>query len=122
MKHVFIAHPLGADTKEGIDENLRRAIRWYKWCCDQYPQYSFDGTWMLNCMVYDDTDEDARAMGMRRSLSILERCDELWICGGEVSNGMAAEITMMKLLGKPSFDLTGLGAEPPDGPLVEAAV
>ena len=122
MKHIFIAHPLGADTEEVIEANLSRAVRWYKWCCDNYPQHSFEGTWMLNCMVYDDRDEDARALGIRRSMNVLEHCDELWICGGEVTPGMAAEITMMKLMQKPSFDLTMLGAEPPEGPLAEAAV
>jgi hypothetical protein len=122
MKHVFIAHPLGASTKEEIDANLERAVRWYEWCCDHYSQYSFDGTWMLNCQVYDDTDEQARAIGIRRSLNILERCDELWLCGGEVTTGMACEITMAKLLRVSVFDLTSLGAEPPVGPLMEAAV
>ena len=122
MKHIFIAHPLRAETEEGAKANLARAVRWYKWCCDSYPQHSFEATWMLNCMVYSDGNEDDRAIGLRRSMNALERCDEMWACGGEVSTGMACEVTIMKLLQKPVFDLTMLGAEPPAGPLMEAAV
>lgn len=115
MKLIFIAHPLNASTEEGIQANLARAIRWYKWCCDHY-DHSFEATWMMNCQIYDDTNEEQRIRGIERALIALGRCDELWLVGGTASAGMRDEAIFMIDLDRPVYDLTFLGLEPPEKP------
>lgn len=113
MKLAFLAHPLRGDTTE----NLARAMRWYKWCCDHYPDMNFEATWMLNCIVYNDSNPVERIKGMERARASAARCDELWLVGGAISEGMALEVGVMNSLGRPVIDLTMIGPEPPSGPL-----
>jgi hypothetical protein len=114
MKLAFLAHPLGAPTRAGIHANLERAIRWYKWACDAFwPSHVFEATWMLNCQVFDDADDEQRLRGIERNFAALMRCDSLWLVGGRVSSGMRDEAVFMAGIGKPIFDFTHLGDEPP---------
>ena len=48
----------------------------------------------------DDTVEAERRRGMDFGLRWLEECDELWVFGERISEGMAAEIAKAKELGK----------------------
>ncbi len=45
---------------------------------------------------------------MARQLEIIARCDEVWLVGGRVSSGMAAERDVAKI----AVDLTRFGEEP----------
>lgn len=111
---IFLAHPLGANSKTGVQENLQRAMLWYRWACDTYwPMAMFEATWMLNCLVYNDADGEQRRRGIERNFGVLMRCDALWLVGGRVSAGMREEAVFTTALGKPIFDLTHLGDEPP---------
>ncbi|WP_243007242.1 DUF4406 domain-containing protein [Anaerotruncus sp. AF02-27] len=40
-------------------------------------------------------------MGIQAGLELLSRCDELWVCGPEISAGMQREIQFAKGLGIP---------------------
>ena len=42
-----------------------------------------------------------REIGLRLGHRVLEVCDELWLCGGRVSSGMAREIEEAQRLGIP---------------------
>ena len=41
-------------------------------------------------------EESERELAMEADLQILSRCDEIWICGDEMSAGMAAEVAFAK--------------------------
>lgn len=88
MKHVYLAHPVGAPTPAGIADNLTAARRWYRYFCDRFNDHAFMMNWMINVAVYD---EEHRAMGMMRNLAQVELCSELWLCGPRISNGMLTE-------------------------------
>ena len=47
---------------------------------------------LLYPQFMDDSDEDQRILGLRFAISLLYRCDELWVFGEKVSAGMAKEI------------------------------
>ena len=42
------------------------------------------------------SEETERDLAIGMDLRLLERCDELWVCGDEISEGMAAEIEYAK--------------------------
>ena len=44
----------------------------------------------------DDGDAEQRALGLKFALLLLGKCDELWVFGERISEGMAAEIEKAK--------------------------
>ena len=46
---------------------------------------------LLYPQVLKEHKANERAMGMELGVSLLKRCDELWLCGNEVSLGMEME-------------------------------
>ena len=83
---VYVASPYAGDTVE----NISRAVEYCRFVVNKgaiplaphllYPQFM------------DDSDEDQRILGLRFAISLLYRCDELWVFGEKVSAGMAKEI------------------------------
>ena len=83
---VYVASPYAGDTAE----NISRAKGYCRFAVSKgviplaphllYPQFM------------DDSDEDQRILGLRFAISLLYRCDELWVFGEKVSAGMAMEI------------------------------
>ena len=49
----------------------------------------------------NDNDPEQRDAGIRMGLQMLRRCDELWLCGDVISNGMAEEEKLARRLGVP---------------------
>ena len=49
----------------------------------------------------DDDIPEERKVGMRMGLMMLERCDELWVFGARISEGMKSEIRAAEQLGTP---------------------
>ena len=47
----------------------------------------------------NDFDIKERITGINCGLEILKRCDELWVCGDEVTSGVQQEIDLAKLYG-----------------------
>jgi len=83
---VCIASPYAGET----EVNISRAKEYCRFAVSKgviplaphllYPQFM------------DDGDEDQRILGLRFAISLLCRCDELWVFGEKVSAGMAKEI------------------------------
>lgn len=108
MKIVYLAHPLSAPTKSGIDANIRKAKLWYKWACDHYwPDHAFNAMWITNCEVYEDANQRDREIGMQRNFAHIKRCDELWLLGLDISTGMEQEAAFARKLALPVYNLTG---------------
>ena len=91
MKKVYICAPLGGD----VEENLRRVRRYTKYAllCGAAPVVPH---FYAECL--DDSKAKEREIGMAAGLSLLWFCDEMWIFGDEVAEGMAAEMQFCKNL------------------------
>lgn len=55
----------------------------------------------------DDEKKSERKAGMDMGLQLLELCDELWVFGPRISEGMKAEIELARKLGKPTKYISG---------------
>lgn len=83
---VYICSPLAGN----IDGNMEKARHYCKFAVRSgaiplaphllFPQFM------------DDTDFDERALAMFMNMVLLGKCDQLWVFGKTISEGMAAEI------------------------------
>lgn len=91
MKKVYICSPLGGD----VEENLRKVRRYTKYAllCGTAPVVPHFYALCLN-----DNNPEERKIGMAAGRSLLWFCDEMWIFGDKVTEGMRAEIQFCKNL------------------------
>jgi hypothetical protein len=92
---VFICSPFAGD----IEGNTLRAIRYMHFAVTSgaipfaphllYPQ------------VLDESDPSERELGLFFGMVWLGKCDELWVFGSHISNGMSREIAKAKKRGIP---------------------
>lgn len=85
MKTVFICHPF-----QNKEKNIESTKRYCKYAAAlgynpfspalHYPQF------------LDESDQSQRELGMQFGIQILQFCDELWICGDRITDGMHEEI------------------------------
>ena len=54
---------------------------------------------LLYPQILNDSVPEEREIGIRLGLDILERCEELWICGDRMSAGMKRETAYAKARG-----------------------
>jgi hypothetical protein len=95
MPLVYIASPYAGD----IAENTGRARHYAKFAVGKgciplaphlhYPQFM------------NEDDPKQRALGLRFALILLCKCDELWVFGDRISEGMKSEIAKAKRRGMP---------------------
>lgn len=83
---VYICSPLAGD----MDGNMEKARRYCKFAVRS-------GTiplapHLLFPQFMDDTKHDERALAMFMNMVLLGKCDQLWVFGKTMSEGMAAEI------------------------------
>ena len=86
MKMVYICSPLRGD----IDENIKRATRYCEFAANcgvipLAPHVAWNG-------IFNDTIPEKRELALKLGLELLHRCDEVWVMGGEISQGMRSEI------------------------------
>lgn len=85
---VYLAHPVSAPTKAGVNANLTNARAWLKWLVDHT-------TWAISCpwMAYVETlsEEKYRARGLSDDLAMIGRHSGLILVGGRISTGMEVE-------------------------------
>ena len=58
---------------------------------------------LLYPQFLDEHDPEARKAGMKIGLQFLELCDEMWVLGRKITDGMAEEIAAAKVNGIPIF-------------------
>jgi len=92
---VYIASPFAGD----IHRNIERAQGYSRFAISKgyipltphllYPQFM------------DDDDKEQRELGLRFALTLLTKCEELWVFGERISDGMSREIAKAKRRGLP---------------------
>ena len=95
MKLVYICSPFAGD----IENNLRFTWAACRYAVDQ--GCAPLAVHLLYPRILDDTVPAERETGIRMGLRVLASCDELWICGERISQGMSCEIAEAKRLGIP---------------------
>ncbi len=85
MKKVYICAPLGGNVRENLERVKRYAE--YALKCGTAPVVPH-----FYALCLDDADPKQRQLGMAAGLALLEICDEMWIFGNTVSEGMRGEI------------------------------
>ena len=95
MKLVYIASPYAGD----VQSNTEAAKGYCRAALEEgaipisphllYPQF------------LEDSDPAERNLGLKAGLELLARCEELWVCGPEISPGMSREIQFARGLGLP---------------------
>lgn len=118
---VYLAAPLTAETREGIEQNRKNAARWAAFLVEHF-NVAVECTWIVLTGELEETEEN-RKRGLECDLALVERCDELWMVGGRVSSGMRLESDHARKRGLRVVDLTALGVVPPfDAEIVRLAL
>lgn len=91
MKKVYICAPLGGNVPDNL-EQVRRYTK-YALLCGTAPVVPH---FYAECL--DDSKIKEREIGMAAGLSLLWFCDELWVFGNTVTEGMKSEIGFCKNL------------------------
>lgn len=86
FKLVYIAHPYS----DNPDENLRLALAWVRFAAKQ-PSIVPIAPWIEYVQTLDNENVREKELGMRLNFAVLERCDEIWLCGPYMSEGMRRE-------------------------------
>ncbi len=91
MKKVYICAPLGGN----VEANLQRAKRYAEYAlkCGTAPVVPH-----FYALCLDDSIPEQRELGMKAGRSLLWFCDEMWIFGDTVTEGMNSEIAFCKNL------------------------
>lgn len=95
MKFVYVCSPL----RGNVERNIRKANGYCLFAAKQSvvpiaPHVMFTG-------FLDDTIPEERSLGLSMGLELLKRCDEIWVFGERISEGMAAEIMAAEQLDLP---------------------
>lgn len=86
MKLIYMASPYAGD----IEKNIEFAKKACLYITEQ--GHAFYAPHLLYPAVLDESLPEQRQLGLDMGLTMLEKCDELWVCGDRISFGMQAEI------------------------------
>lgn len=86
MKQVYLASPFRGD----YDRNIRNAVEYSRLAseCGVLPLAPH----IIFSQWCNDTIPQQREQGLKLGLALLEKCEELWVMGTEISQGMEGEI------------------------------
>lgn len=93
MKLVYIAHPVSGDVPRNLMQGREFVQRAYM--ADVAPL----APWITGCEVLDDNDPVQREIGLLCDETTVTRCDEIWLCGPRVSEGMKRELAIAEAIG-----------------------
>lgn len=86
VKLVYICSPLRGD----IETNIQRANRYCRFAAKQETVPLAPHT--IFTQFLDDDIRDEREAGIYLGMQLLQRCEELWVFGNRITEGMAKEI------------------------------
>lgn len=85
MKKVYICSPLGGNVEENIEQ--AKHYTEYALKCGTAPVVPH-----FYALCLDDNDPKEREIGIAAGLNLIWFCDEMWIFGNRITEGMKAEI------------------------------
>lgn len=91
LKKVYICAPLGGDVKNNLIK-IKRYTR-YALLCGTAPVVPH-----FYALCLGDDNPDERKIGLAAGRSLLWFCDELWLFGGDITEGMNAELQLCRHL------------------------
>ena len=91
MYRAYVCSPLGGNITANI-ENAKRYSQ-YVFKCGMAPVIPH-----FYALILDDAIPDERKLGMQADLSLLWVCDEVWVFGDEITEGMKKEIIFAEKL------------------------
>jgi hypothetical protein len=94
LKKVYICSPLAGNIMQNI-ENVKLYTR-YALNCGVAPVVPH-----FFALCLDDNIKEERELGLSAGLSLLWFCDELWVFGDQISQGMQKEIKFCENLNIP---------------------
>ena len=92
---VYIASPLSGD----VEQNLEFARKACRFAIEQ--EVTPFAPHLMYTQMLDDSSPGARQLGIEMGNQMLELCDELWLCGDRISEGMANEKALAEQIGIP---------------------
>ncbi|MEY8762497.1 MULTISPECIES: DUF7768 domain-containing protein [Clostridium] len=95
MKLVYICSPLRGD----VEKNKERANNYCHFAVKEGVLPLAPHT--IFTQLLDDDIEEERKKGMNLGLELLKHCDELWVFGNMISDGMKGEIKIAEKLEMP---------------------
>lgn len=107
-KLVYIASPYAGD----VDANVAFAKAACRYAMEQGATPV--AVHLLYPQILDDLVPAEREAGIRMGLRVLEACDELWLCGSQISHGMRAEWDTAERLGIPVRKVMDIPQEAPE--------
>lgn len=111
---AYLAHPVSAPTRDGIEENLANCRLWLRWLVE-HTEWAVSCPWMPYVQTLDESTH--RDRGIADDLAMLERHDLIVLVGGRVSSGMAGERAHAKIHGLVQCDLSRF-TTPPHAPSI----
>jgi len=95
MNLVYIASPFAGD----VENNIKKARAYCKYTavCGYVPIAPH----LLFPQFLDDNSLQEREKGIEMGLELLKHCEEVWVFGSVVTDGMKKEIDMATKLGMP---------------------
>ena len=91
MKKVYICAPLAGDVERNL-ERVKQYTR-YALMCGTAPVVPH-----FYALCLDDDDQKEREIGLAAGLGMLWFCDELWVFGQDITEGMKQELQFCKHL------------------------
>ena len=88
MKLIYVASPYAGD----IEKNTEFAKEACRFVMDE--GHAFFAPHLLYPQVLDENNSAERKLGLAMGKEVLGRCDELWVFGEIISQGMQAEIEL----------------------------
>lgn len=104
-KLVYIASPYAGD----VEANVAFAKAACRYAMEQGATPV--AVHLLYPQLLDDGIPAEREAGLQMGLRVLESCDELWLCGERISQGMRAEFSAAKQMGIPVIRLPDIPTE-----------
>ncbi len=106
----YVAAPLGAPDRAGLEANLARAMRWLAWLRRRFPEATFVAPWIAAVLSgEDDADPAQREAGLVDADAVIPLLAGVVLCGGRISSGMVREQKSARAV----VNLTAFGQEPP---------
>lgn len=90
MKLVYVCSPLRGDMEKNIEKAHGYCA--YAADCGMIPLAPHT----IFTKYLDDQRSEQRQQGLTMGLALLKRCDEIWVMGKEISQGMQGEIELAK--------------------------